>query len=61
MPPDTQVAVSGAHIFEVVNLEGRIWTKAGGLVKTFTLGSLFGLSGSNLSDPKIRFDAGSGR
>ena len=32
MPPDTQVAVSGAHIFEVVNLEGRIWTKAGGLV-----------------------------
>ena len=61
VPPDTQIAVSTNFIFEAVNLEGRIWTKGGSLVKTFTLGSLFGLSGSNLSDPKIRFDAGSGR
>jgi hypothetical protein len=62
IPPDTQIAVSGAYIFEAVNLEGRIWDKASGLViKTFTLGSLFGLSGSNLSDPKIRFDAVTGR
>lgn len=62
IPPDTQIAVSGSYIFEAVNLEGRIWTKAGDLLKTFTLASLFGLSGSNLSDPKIRFDpsAGSG-
>jgi hypothetical protein len=61
VPPDTQVAVSGDYIFEAVNLEGRIWTKAGGLLKTFDLASFFGLSASSLSDPKIRFDAGSGR
>jgi hypothetical protein len=61
LPPDTQLAVSASYVFEAVNLEARIWTKAGALLKTFSLNSFFGLSGVNLSDPKIRFDAASGR
>ena len=51
LPPDTQLAVSASYVFEAVNLEGRIWTKTGALLKTFNLNSFFGLSGVNLSDP----------
>ncbi len=67
VPPDTQVGVGPTHLFEVVNLEGRIWTKPTSttpttLVTSFPLAHLFGLSSStNISDPKIRFDALSGK
>lgn len=60
IPPDTQVGVGPNHIVEAVNLEMRIWTKAGGAVSTSSLNSFFGTS-AQLSDPKIRFDAQSGR
>ena len=62
IPPDTQIGVGPGHVFEVVNLEGRIWTKTGSLVKSFDLNSFFGLPPSvELSDPRIRFDALSNR
>ena len=62
MPPDTQVGVSPNWIFEAVNLEGRILSRAPGTIKTFDLNSFFGLSSTaQLSDPKIRFDAVSQR
>jgi hypothetical protein len=61
VPPDTQVAVGPNHVFEVVNLEGRIWNRMTSAATTFSLGSFFGLAGSNLSDPKIRYDATSER
>jgi hypothetical protein len=55
IPPDTQIGVGPTHIVEAVNLEGRIWSKAGTLLSTFDLNSFFQTS-DNLSDPKIRFD-----
>ena len=62
-PPDTQVAAGPGHIFQAVNLEGRIWTKSPlEAVRTFNLCTFFGLSSCNFaSDPKIRFDPASGR
>lgn len=65
VPPDTQVAAGSNHVFEAVNLEGRIWLKTLGApepVSSFTLNSFFNLPASALlSDPKIRFDPGSNR
>jgi hypothetical protein len=61
VPPDVQVAAGPSHIVEMVNLEGEIFSKVGVSNKTFTLSSFF-LSGSHsISDPKILFDALSGR
>jgi hypothetical protein len=63
VPPDTQAAVGPSHIVELVNLEGRIWNKTDrSIAKTFALNSFFGFpTSTNLSDPKIRYDATSGR
>ncbi len=60
VPPDTQIGVGPNYIVEAVNLEMRIWTKAGALVSTSDLNSFFGIS-DQLSDPKIRFDPLSNR
>jgi hypothetical protein len=60
VPPDTQVGAGPNHVFEAVNLEGRVWAKDGTLVKSFDLNTFFGTT-AQLSDPKIRFDAASGR
>ena len=60
VPPDTQVGAGPNHIFEAVNLEGRIWGKDGTLIKSFDLNTFFNTT-AQLSDPKIRFDAASGR
>jgi hypothetical protein len=62
VPPDTQIGVGPNHVFEAVNLEGRIWNRTSGAISTFDLNSFFGLSSSaQLSDPKIRYDVLSGR
>jgi hypothetical protein len=62
IPPDTQVAAGPDHVFEAVNVQGRIFTKAGTLVSTFDLNDFFGLPATvDLFDPKIRFDQASGR
>jgi hypothetical protein len=61
-PPDPQVAVGPDHVFEMVNIIGRIYTRSGGAVQTFTLASFFGVPAGYLdTDPKIFFDAPSGR
>jgi hypothetical protein len=61
IPPDTQVGVGPNHIVEAVNLEMRIWLKeTGAVLSTSSLNSFFETS-AELSDPKIRFDAQSGR
>ncbi len=60
IPPDTQVGVGPNHIVEAVNLEMRIWSKAGDLISTSDLNSFFQTS-AQLSDPKIRFDPLSNR
>ena|GEM_PF-3105388 len=61
-PPDTQIAAGPNNLFEVVNDAGRILTKSGAVLSTFTLNSFFSLgSGIFMTDPKVRFDASSGR
>ncbi len=61
-PPDPQVAVGPNHVFEMVNIVGRIYTRTGGTVQSFSLRSFFGVP-TNYSDtdPKIIYDALSGR
>jgi hypothetical protein len=61
-PPDMGFAANGTKEVELVNLVGRIWTgTAQGTA--FSLASFFspGHPGDTLSDPWIKWDAGSGR
>src|SRR2546427_958001 len=61
-PPDVQVAVGPNHVFEMVNVLGRISTKQGVAVRTFLLYTFFGVPSTDfISDPKVHFDAPSGR
>jgi len=61
-PPDPQLAVGPRHVFEMVNIIGRIYTRTGGVVQTFTLASFFGVpAGYSDTDPKVLYDALSGR
>jgi len=61
-PPDPQVALGPDHVFEMVNIVGRIYTRAGGPVQTFTLSSFFGVpAGYSDTDPKVFYDALSSR
>lgn len=58
-PPDVQVAAGPNHVVEMVNLEGLILSKTGTVIQRFALTSFWGVS--SLSDPKIQYDATSGR
>lgn len=61
-PPDVQVAVGPNQVVEMVNLLGRISTKQGVAVRTFPLDTFFGVPSTDfISDPKVHFDAASGR
>jgi hypothetical protein len=61
-PPDTQVAAGPHHIFEVDNVAGRIFDKTGNALQSFSLNGFFNLTmGLFTSDPRIRYDALSGR
>jgi len=62
IPPDTQVAAGPNDIMEMVNTHAKIWTKQGVPINDFSLQAFFGLSaGVNPVDPKIMYDAISGR
>jgi hypothetical protein len=61
-PPDVQVAVGPNHVVEMVNVLGRISTKQGVEVQTFTLATFFGVPSTDfISDPKVHFESASGR
>jgi len=61
-PPDPQLAVGPNHVFEMVNITGRIYTKNGGVVQTFPLSTFFVVeSGWFDFDPKIIYDDPSDR
>ncbi len=61
-PPDVQVAVGPNHVTEFVNVAGKIWTKQGTSVSTFSLYSFFTIGIThNIADPKILYDSQSGR
>lgn len=62
-PPDVQVAAGAGYVVEMVNLELRVWRVSGNsltAVETETLADFFAVGG-DLSDPRILYDAQSGR
>ena len=62
VPPDTILAAGPTYIFETVNLAGRIFTKTGSTVSTFSLFNFFNLpTSTELTDPRILFDPSSQR
>jgi len=60
-PPDDNLAVGPNHVFQIVNGVGRISDKAGGNASTFTLRNFFLVNMSGEADPRVMFDALSGR
>ena len=61
-PPDPQVAVGPNYVVEMVNRVGRVFSKNGATVATFSLTDFFGVPpGYHASDPKVIYDALSGR
>ncbi len=61
IPPDNNLGVGPNHVFQMVNSVGRISDKSGGSASTFTLRSFFSLSKVGEADPRVIFDAQSGR
>ena len=63
-PPDVTVAAGPGFVVQLVNLAGRIWRTDAGApqqVQTFTPATLFQSGGDRLTDPRILYDAASGR
>jgi hypothetical protein len=61
-PPDVAVAAGGGYVVELVNEARRVWTAGGTLLDNSTgLAQMFKLGNDNISDPRILFDAPSGR
>lgn len=64
-PPDVQVAAGPGFVVEVVNLAERVWrtsgVKSAEVVGTEQLGDFFSSGDDNLTDPRIVYDALSGR
>lgn len=62
VPSDTQLAVGPTHIVQFVNRSGQVYDKAGNAVGTpFDLGAFFGFAANTGGDPRVHYDAGSGR
>jgi hypothetical protein len=59
-PADVQLAVGAGDVVQIVNTLMTVWTTGGVQLKTMTLDALAG-SGDRLVDPRILFDAASGR
>ena len=63
-PPDVQVAAGPGYVVEMVNLAARTWRTSGGIaleVQTQDLAAFFGSGSDRLTDPRIIYDALSGR
>lgn len=61
-PPDTQLAVGPTYLAEAVNSTLSIWSRSGSLVSSYDLNVFFTVpSGHHFSDPRILYDAESGR
>jgi hypothetical protein len=62
LPSDANLGVGPAHVFQMVNVTGRISTKTGATVTSFALADFFAVDpGFGESDPRIIYDALSGR
>jgi hypothetical protein len=64
-PPDVQIAAGPGFIVQMVNLAARVWRTSPGVpaqeAMTLGLGDLFGAGSDRLTDPRVLFDAPSGR
>ena len=62
-PPDVPLDVGPTYVVQMVNLAGKIFTKQGLSVSTFSLPVFFKIGGINdkLSDPRVIYDSLSGR
>ncbi|WP_406183324.1 OmpL47-type beta-barrel domain-containing protein [Streptomyces sp. NBC_01006] len=61
-PSDTNLAVGPTYIVQFVNRAGQIYDKAGNAVGSpFDLGTFFGFAADTGGDPRVHYDAGSGR
>jgi hypothetical protein len=61
-PPDTQLAAGPTNLLETLNDSGSVWSKTGGLLRSFDLGKFFSVpTGSYFSDPRVLYDAPAGR
>ena len=60
-PPDVQIAVGPDHVVEAVNSALGIYTKLGASVTNINLSSLFSSGSDPVGDPRILYDAVSGR
>jgi len=61
LPPDDNLGVGPSHIFEMVNRVGRVSDRLGANIASFTLRNLFGVDAVNETDPRVIYDASSGR
>jgi hypothetical protein len=61
-PPDTQLAAGPDKLVEMVNNNMTTWTKSGARLSLIDLKNFYSVpAGFVLSDPRVLFDAGSGR
>ncbi|WP_327283907.1 IPT/TIG domain-containing protein [Streptomyces sp. NBC_00597] len=61
-PSDTNLAVGPTYIVQFVNQSGQFYDKAGNAVGSpFDLGAFFGFAADTGGDPRVHYDAGSGR
>ncbi len=61
-PPDTQLAAGPTQLLEMNNNSLSIWSKSGGLLATGDLNSFFPVpSGYGFTDPRVAYDAPTGR
>ncbi|MEK9138278.1 MAG: hypothetical protein AAB393_14225, partial [Bacteroidota bacterium] len=61
IPPDTYGSVGPSHVMTMLNTQVRIQTKAGVTLSTVTLATFWTSIAGSKFDPKVNYDAGSGR
>jgi hypothetical protein len=60
-PPDPEIGVGNGFVVEMVNNAIRVWGTDGSLKATYDSAALFDASSDDVSDPRIVWDASSGR
>jgi hypothetical protein len=61
-PPDVQIAAGTSHLAEMVNVELGVWSKRGAEIGSpVPLSTLFGTGQDHIGDPRLLFDAATGR
>ncbi len=61
VPPDPILSAGPSQVVEMVNLQMEVYSKAGALLNLTDLATLFHTGSDFISDPKVQYDASSGR